>query len=219
MTAPAPSPSGPAAGAPAPGTAPAAPAPGAPPADPATPSAGPAQPQSVDQLPAWAQKIITDARTEAGTYRTQLREAQTATSQQGDLLAKVAQAIGLQVDGKPDPEKLAGELTAAQQQARQTSVELAVYKAAGPAGGKADALLDSRSFMASVADLDPGSKTFAADVAAAVKKAVEANPALKAETPKAPAGPSGTPNGGGPGTAPSKPATLEDAILASLTKQ
>jgi hypothetical protein len=220
MTGPAPTAGAPVPGQPAPSTG--APAPTqAPPTDPtAQPPAADPPGRSIESLPEWAQKEIRDARGEAGTYRTQLRDAQTAQTQQAELLNSVAKALGLKTDGKPDPERLAADLESVKGTARQTQIELAVYRAAGPAGAKPDAVLDSRSFMQSVVDLDPASKTFGDDVAKAIKAAVDSNPLLKAEQ-KAPAppGPSGAPLNGGPGDGKTKPATLGEAITAAISKQ
>jgi hypothetical protein len=87
--------------------------------------------------------------------------------------------------------------------ARQTQVELAVYKSAGKHGGDPDALLDSRGFAQAIAKLDPASPEFAASVEKAVKEAVEANPKLaaKAVEPAKPAVPAGgAPMDGAPGS-------------------
>lgn len=81
-----------------------------------------------------------------------------------------------------DPEKLTASLTAAQREARDTKVELAVIKAAGKHEADPVLLADSRTFMASIADLDPAADDFSTQLDAAIKKAVDANAALKAVT-------------------------------------
>jgi hypothetical protein len=63
-------------------------------------------------------------------------------------------------------------------QARQTAVELAVYRSSSGAGADASALLDSRAFLTQVADLDPTAADFGDKVAAAIKAAIKANPKL-----------------------------------------
>ncbi|ORI13439.1 hypothetical protein [Rhodococcus sp. 1168] len=93
----------------------------------------------------------------------------------------------------PDPEKLAGELTAAQREARETKVELAVLRKAGK-DVDGSRLLDSRSFIASLADLDPSDAEFGSKVAAAIKAATEADPSLGA----GPKGPRPNPQQGSP---------------------
>lgn len=81
-----------------------------------------------------------------------------------------------------DPEKLKGDLTAAQRETRATKVENAVLKSAGKHDADASLLADSRSFMASIADLDPAADDFNTKLDAAIKKAVENNEALKVTT-------------------------------------
>jgi hypothetical protein len=141
------------------------------------------------------------------------REAaeQKAAEQQADLMKKVAAAFGLDTgeEKPPTPEELtaetgsgAGPNQGVRDAARQTQVELAVYKNAGKHGGDPDALLDSRGFANAIAKLDPASDTFNADVEKAVKQAVEANPKLSAKQPEpakpqVPAG--GAPMSGAPG--------------------
>jgi hypothetical protein len=80
-------------------------------------------------------------------------------------------------DSPPDPAKLTEQLTAEQARAREAAVQLAVYRNAGANGANPDALLDSASFLRSVAEVDPNDT---AAVATAIKVAVEANPVLKA---------------------------------------
>lgn len=101
-----------------------------------------------------------------------------------DRLAAVLKAAGLTPDGKTDPadalKTMATERDQAVAKARQNAVELAVYKSAGKAGADADAVLDSRGFLTSVADLDPDAGDFADKVTDALKSAVKANPKLAA---------------------------------------
>lgn len=85
-----------------------------------------------------------------------------------------------------DPEKLKGELTAAQRETRATKVENAVLKGAIKHGANASLLADSRSFMDSVADLDPSADDFGSRLDAAIKKAVDENDALKVTTTTGP---------------------------------
>jgi len=148
--------------------------------------------QSVDQLPAWAQKIITDTRKEAGDYRTAAKTA--AEDAAKNLSAQLAKALGLaKDDDTPDPAALTQQLTTAQQEAADRARELAIYKAAGAHGADPAKLLDSNSFMTSVKGLDP---TDGDAVANAIKAAVTANQSLK--TARA-AGASGVELAGGTG--------------------
>jgi hypothetical protein len=200
MTSSAPAPGVPTAPAPQTDPSPApAPQPAPPVPVPTAPSA-PATAADVASLPDWAQKLITDTRAEAADWRTKLRAAETSAGQQGELLGKVAAALGLDAGGRPDPAKLAEQLTASQAETKRRAVELAVYRGAAEQAGNPDALLDSRRFMAEVADLDPAAADFPAKVTAAIKAAVAANPTLKAAV-QAPAAPprSGGEFTGGPG--------------------
>lgn len=199
------------------GTAPTPPEPAAPaqPATPAEPATEPsAEPKAKapkfdgDFDPARFEKLVENLRgdVEAQKQKTAAAEKK-AAEQQADLMKKVAAAFGLDTgeEKPPTPEELTAKLTAEQARtkefetaARQTQVELAVYKTAGKHGGDPDALLDSRGFANAIAKLDPASDSFAADVEKAVKQAVEANPKLAAKQPE-PAKPA-VPAGGAPMT-------------------
>ena len=156
------------------------PAPDAPPADtpPASPPAGDWD-GKVESLPEPVQKMIRDLRKEAGDRRTALTAAE---QRQQDVVRAFAKAAGIALpddDKGPDPEALTRQLTAAQTAQRQAAVELAVYRAAGKHQGDPDALLDSRTFLRAVENLDPAADDFAVNVDAAIKATVEANPKLK----------------------------------------
>jgi len=144
------------------------------PQEPATPAA-----QKVEDLPDWAQKLIKDARGEAADRRTKLTAAE---QRQQDLLTAVAKAAGIEIPGEeqPDPAKLTEQLTLEQTKARQAQIDLAVYQTANRHQGDPVALLDSRTFQAKVAALDPSAGDFQSKVDAAIKEAVDANPKLKA---------------------------------------
>ena len=176
-----------------------------PPAQAATPTAptaqapaAPAETGKVEDLPDWAQKIIRESRDEAGKACTAAK-ANAAAEARTALAQEIGKALGLiKDDEKPDPAKLTEQLTATQAQARQSAVELAVYKAASKHSGDPTALLDSRAFLASVADLDPNGSDFSTKVDDAIKAAVAANPKLKAALA---AGASTVQHAGGPGEA------------------
>lgn len=156
----------------------------------------PAAPESVEALPDWAQKIINEARKDAGDSRIAAKNA--ADAAKTELAQQIGKALGLVPDGEPaDPAKLTEQLTAAQQSQRDALVELAVYRAAGPLGAKPDALLDSRSFLTSIKDVDP---TDGEAIKTAVTAAITANPLLKTQAAPAPqAGASGADFTGGTG--------------------
>lgn len=173
----------------------------------------------VEDLPAWAQREIQHARKgEADRRRSQRdlekqladrdKEFTDFKARQEQLLEGVAKLFGLEGEAggeggqgqAPDPEKLAAELGTVQQKHRETTVELAVYRAAGPLGANPDRLLDSRDFAGKVHKLDPDGDDFKDKVAEHIKAAVKADPFFKAagQAPVTPP-PSGGQFAGGPG--------------------
>lgn len=218
--APAADPAQPAAPAAAPEPAPAQPAgdPAAPPA--ADPAAQPAaDPGSVDQLPAWAQKTLADTRREAAAARTRAKEltdAQAARdAQHAEQMAGIARALGLAPE-ETTPEQLTAQRDQARADAataaaatRATQVELAVFRAAHLAGVNASALLDSRTFVATLDGLDPAGTDFGQLVAEKITSAVETNPAWRAQSP-VPAVPATAPVP--PPLAPPAPAPPEQGV-------
>ncbi|MGW2594760.1 hypothetical protein ACWCXC_31460 [Streptomyces sp. NPDC001515] len=154
--------------------------------------------------PARFEKLVENLRGDVAAEKAK-REAleQKAKDDQDDLMKRVAKAFGLETDEAkpPTPEELAQQLAeeqtrtkASDDRARQTQVELAVYKTAGKHGGDPDALLDSRSFANAIAKLDPADTGFDQAVGNAVKAAVEANAKLAAKAPEPK--PEPTPAGG-----------------------
>lgn len=185
------------------------PAPPAPPTQPA-PSDPPPAAEKVEDLPDWAQKIIKDTRQEAASHRTKAQTA--ADDAQKSLTDKLAVALGLKPDAAQDPAALTASLTEAQNKAREASLKLAVYQAAGTAGGNPDALLDSNTFLANVQSLDPTSADFSTKVTDAIKAAVAANPILKQARA---AGASTVETPGGTGEA----GQITEAQLAQMTPE
>lgn len=185
------------------------PAPPVPPAGkPAPPAPAPptgSDPAKVEDLPDWAQKLIRDTRKEAGDNRT----AKTAAEQQRqDMLDGIAKALGLKTDdAPPDPAVLQQTVTQREEKIstlendlRVRDVELAAFRSASQLGADAAALLDSRSFVTTLAALDPAADDFATQVEAAIKKAVDTNPKFRAASVPTPgaagigaAGAGGTP--------------------------
>jgi hypothetical protein len=163
--------------------------------------------------PAKFERLVENLRGDVAAEKAK-REAleQKAKDDQDALMKRVATAFGLETDEAkpPTPEELAkqldearGETKESRAQARQTQVELAVYKTAGQHGGDPDALLDSRAFANVIAKLDPTAGDFDEAVGKAVKQAVDGNSKLAArkpepEKPTAPAG--GADMGGATGT-------------------
>lgn len=142
------------------------------------------QGQTGDGLPDDPQALkalIADLRKENGAARTNAKE-QAAQAARDELTQSIGKALGLVKDGDtaPDAAQLTQQAAAAQQAARQAQVELAVYRAAAGAKGDPSALLDSRTFLAKVADLDPTAGDFQTKVTAAITAAVTENPKLGA---------------------------------------
>lgn len=164
----------------------------APASAPETPAA-PTEPANVDELPSWAQKLIRDGRTEAASNRAKAKEHADALealkAQSQKQLDGIAQALGLKPE-QATPEQIMAERDAARAtadqsaaQARQSQVELAVFRAAAQTGANGTALLDSRSFVAGLDGLDPSSPDFPQQVADKIAAATEANPAWKTAVP------------------------------------
>lgn len=168
-----------------------------------TPANVPAEPQSVAELPEWAQKEIKSVRDEAAANRTKGNEKakvaaeEAAKAAREELLRTVGKTLGLPgfEDEQVDPQKLVESLTAERDQAaakaaadakalRDYQVRDAVREAAQ---GKANfgALYDSHSFLTTVDALDPTAPDFAAQVTAAIDGAITTNPLLKAVAPAA----------------------------------
>lgn len=174
---------------------PAAPAAAGDPAPQPAPEPAPQPAESVDQLPAWAQKELRSTRSENAAARQRVKEladAQAAAKTQHDeQMAGIARALGLAPE-ETTPEQLTAQrdqaLADAQAnaaRARATQVELAVFRAASQAGVNAGALLDSRTFVATLDGLDPSSEGFAQVVSDRIAAAIETNPAWRAQAPVA----------------------------------
>jgi hypothetical protein len=170
----------------------------------------------VSTLPDWAQTLIRDTRAEAGKSRTNAKQTAADEARQA-VLDEFAVKLGYK-KGETDPAKLTEQLNDERDTARQARVELSVFRRAAKHDGDPDALLDSRQFQASIAELDPAAADFEAKVEAAIKTAVKDNPKLKKTAPAA-SGPSGGQFGGGPGGPPKKAGSLEDAVAARLGAQ
>ena len=206
--------------------------PPAPPASPPAPAAPPAPPNpappadpwasfqwdgKVESLPEPVAKVIREARAEAGKERTTAKE--NAAKEAREALLK---ELGLvKADETPDPAKLAAEIGdkdtrigSLEGTVRTQAIELAAYKAAPKHEANANALLDSRAFMDSVAGLDPTAADFATKLDDAIKAAVEANNQLRMVPGVPRRGGGDFP--GGPGTT-GRPTSLGQAVAAGLS--
>lgn len=143
------------------------------------------------------QKELKQANADAGKARTTAKKA-AADEARTEIVQELGKALGLIKDDKDaplDPAALKAQVESATAAHRSTALELAVYRGAAKAGVDPDAITDSRAFMASIKDLDPADEGFAKAVQAAMKKAGEDNPKLKA-APAAPDRTSSDFNGG-----------------------
>lgn len=148
------------------------------------------------------EKDLAEVRNEAAKARiAKNTAAEQATT---ELAQKVAKALGLvPEDAPPDPAKLAEQITTQtsrigelESALKAKDVELAVRAAAEKHQAKPGSLLDSRSFLKTIGDLDPADKGFASQLDAAIKQAVADNPSYRT-APQA--GRSGADITGGPG--------------------
>ena len=155
---------------------------------------------NVESLPEGAQKIIRELRKEDGDERVAKK-----------TLEAIQKALNpdAKAGDKPDAEALTKALNdraTEAAEALQAKRELAVFRIAAKQGADADALLDSRAFLAKIADLDP---TKTADLEKAIKDAVTSNPKLKSVLA---AGASGADFNGGTGEKRTAPTTLTGAL-------
>ncbi|MET7933485.1 hypothetical protein [Streptomyces sp. NPDC005322] len=168
------------------------------------------------------EKELADARKEASKDRAAAKQ-QAADEAVKALTEKLGKALGLvKEDGPPDPAKLAEAVaqkdsTIAERDAaiRTKDVELAVWSRADKLSAKAGALLDSRSFLKAISDLDPTAKGFTTALDQAIKDAVKDNPAYAATQSAGKSGPDL--NGGtGEGSAKARPTSLSAAVRGTF---
>lgn len=147
-----------------------------------TPNPTPPEPAKPDDGKTFTQadvdRIIAGRLSKYSDYDA-LRQQVTELAPLKDQFDTIAKAFGAKADTPPDPAALAEQVTTEQAKAREAAVQLAVYRNATAAGANPDALLDSASFLRTLAEVDP---TDAVAVNAAIKTAVDANPRLKATT-------------------------------------
>ncbi|WP_050513004.1 hypothetical protein [Streptomyces sp. JS01] len=188
------------------GTPPAADPAGAPNTDPA---ASPAAPPAAEQQLAEATTRADQAAAERDELRAALDAVTRALNPNGG-------------EAEQDPAKLAAAVAERDRlladhaaELRSARVELAVARAAADAGARGDRLLNSRSFLASVGDLDPTDVAFESKLTAAITAAVTADPDLYR------AAPAGPPRGGaefhGAPAGERRAATLHDAVAARMS--
>lgn len=136
---------------------------------------GASEAQTVEDLPDWVQRELRRGRDDAGRYRS---ERDAVKTEADDRIQAILKTLGVESGENEDPEQAAAQAREqAEADAREARVELAVFKAAPDKNADATALLDSRSFLDRVKDLDP---TDTDALAAAIGQAVEDNPRLAA---------------------------------------
>lgn len=157
------------------------------------------------------------ARDEAYQNRVKARDAEkaaaTAREELEQLRGSLAKLFGndsgdSSEEEAPDVESLTKRATEAQQEAAQAQRQLAVYKAAGKAGGDPSRLLNTVSFIRALDDLDPTDEDA---IASAVTDAVKADPTL-AQRRERGASTADTASGPGGGRAPKPEVSLQDAL-------
>lgn len=167
------------------------------------PPAEPTTPNSVDELPDWAQSEIRKARDEAAKYRTRAKDtaeevAAKAKSEREELIQTLGRQLGLVEDETNDPDKL---LTAAQQQAENAAKErdtlaqqIADYRrkdAVGNALSKVDGNVDTALLQAVLHSdnayntLDINADDFSDQVSQIITNTIESHPSLVQATHKA----------------------------------
>ena len=134
-------------------------------------------------------KLVRKLRNENAARRQKLRELReqsVAAVEQGvnDFASQLAGTLGIQSDGELTPDQVtdtvAKQMAALADEATKARRDLAIYRAAIPAGADMNKLADSKAFTDKVGELDPNADTYQADVAKAVSAALETNPHFKA---------------------------------------
>jgi len=189
-------------------------------------SSGQGEQPTVENTPA---APATPGAVPAAADERQLAEAEQRATEQSERAEQLQAALdavhqALNPDGGEggqDPAQLAAAVAERDQQLAQVAaelrtaqVELAAHRAAGEHGARADRLLNSRSFLDSVAGLDPAGAKFEQQLGDAIRAAVEADPDLYRAASVGPA--KGGAEFNGPPSADKRPKTLHDAVAAHL---
>lgn len=142
----------------------------------------------ISSLPQWAQDLIKNTRNENMRTRVEAKKQaaeEAAVEARKSMAQEIGRALGIidpdtSDEAQLSPEDLQSLLTNERTSTQMARTELAVFKAASSSGGalNASALLDSRSFLDAVKDLDPGDTEA---INAAIVAAVQANPWLAVE--------------------------------------
>ena len=139
-------------------------------------------------------------------------------SKYDQLVQTLGKGLGLISDDDnadaPDAEALAAQVTEAQTKAAESARELAVHKAAATNGADPTKLLDSRSFLNSIKDVDHGDEKA---LGAAIKAAVDNNKSF-ASARVAGASTADTASGPGGGSTPKADMSLADAVAGHYNR-
>ena len=114
----------------------------------------------------------------------ELQENAAAAVEQGiaDFSTAFAEKLGLDLDDYTADNMAAAVREQLQEHRDRTNKvrrDLAIYRAAGPAGADFDKLADSKTFTSAVDELDPESDDYADQVGQLVHKALDSNPEWK----------------------------------------
>lgn len=145
--------------------------------------------------------------TKAAAELDKIREQNMSAQEKAVAAAEKAGRTAAAQESAGEIEKLTGRL-------RELSVRDAVRERAEKHSAKASALLDSMAFRQKIADLDPTSKTFGANLDDAIKTAVKDNPAYAAQT----AGKSGGDLSGGTGEGAASKASKRPTSLSAAVR-
>jgi len=167
------------------------------------------------------EKELAEARKDAGKARTDAKK-QAADDAVKALTQQLGKALGfVKDDTPPDPKALAEAIaqkdtTISEKDSviRAKDVELAVWARADKQSAKAGALLDSRSFVKAIAELDPSAKGFTAALDDAIKAAVKENPTAFAVATSAGKSGGDLSGGTGEGAAKKRSTSLSGAVGA-----
>lgn len=114
----------------------------------------------------------------------ELREQSVGAVEEGinQYAAQLAETVGIEGDTTPDVmvEAVAERMAALAEVADKARRDLAIYRAAVPAGADMEKLSDSKSFTAALKKLDPNSESYNSDVSKAVSAVLEKNTHFKA---------------------------------------
>lgn len=121
-------------------------------------------------------------------------EAQVAQIQQQNTQQLEALKTALGLSENQTPEQIKAAATAAQNELKSAQAQVSVARLAGKGGANLTALLDSRTFLNSLSQIDSANDDA---VLTAIKAAVQSNPALAAQRVGAGANDAGAGGGGG----------------------